>query len=107
LVEECAAALVQNFADYNAEFRAITRRAPQRFEERDWRGSQRDAVERIELYDKCVNRAVAHMRERLGEDAIERALWSSIKRRFTELINELTDLEFDKTFFNSVMRRSM
>jgi isocitrate dehydrogenase kinase/phosphatase len=106
LVDEGAAALVQNFADYNAEFRAITRRAPQRFEARDWRGSQRDAVERIELYDKCVNRAVAHMRERLGEDAIERALWSSIKRRFTELIDELPDLEFDKTFFNSVTRQT-
>ena len=106
LVDECAAALVQNFADYNAEFRAITRRAPQRFEARDWRGSQRDAVERIELYDKCVTRAVTHMRERLGEDAIERALWSSIKRRFTELIDELPDLEFDKTFFNSVTRQT-
>ena len=106
LVDEGAAALVQNFADYNAEFRAITRRAPQRFEARDWRGSQRDAVERIELYDKCVNRAVAHMRERLGEDAIERPLWSSIKRRFTELIDALPDLEFDKTFFNSVTRRT-
>lgn len=106
LVEECAAALVQAFADYNAEFRAVTRRAPRRFEARDWRSSQRDAVERIELYDKFVNRAVAHMRERLGEDATERALWSSIKRRFTELIDELTDLEFDKTFFNSVTRRT-
>jgi isocitrate dehydrogenase kinase/phosphatase len=106
LVEECAAALVQAFADYNAEFRAVTRRAPRRFEARDWRNSQRDAVERIELYDKFVNRAVAHMRERLGEDATERALWSSIKRRFTELIDELPDLEFDKTFFNSVTRRT-
>jgi isocitrate dehydrogenase kinase/phosphatase len=106
LVEECAAALVQAFADYNAEFRAITRRAPLRFEARDWRNSQRDAVERIELYDKCVNRAVAHMRERLGEDATERALWSSVKRRFTELIGELPDLEFDKTYFNSVTRRT-
>ena len=103
---ECAAALVQAFADYNAEFRAVTRRAPQRFEARDWRNSQRDAVERIELYDKFVNRAVAHMRDRLGEDATERALWSSIKRRFTELIDELPDLEFDKTFFNSVTRRT-
>ena len=46
------------------------------------------------------------MRERLGEDAIERALWSSIKRRFTELIDELPDLEFDKTFFNSVTRQT-
>ncbi len=106
LVDECAAALVQSFADYNAEFRAITRRAPQRFEARDWRNSLRDAVERIELYDKCVNRAVTQMRTRLGEDVTERALWCSIKRRFTELIDALPDLEFDKTFFNSVTRRT-
>ena len=46
------------------------------------------------------------MRARLGEDATERALWSSIKRRFTELIDALPDLEFDKTFFNSVTRRT-
>ena len=106
LVEDCAAALVRAFAEYNDEFRAITRRAPRRFEARDWRASLRDAVERIELYDKCVNRAVAHMHARLGEDATERALWSSIKRRFTELIDALPDLEFDKTFFNSVTRRT-
>src|ERR1700754_2703367 len=97
LVDTCAGALVQSFADYNAEFRSITRRAPQRFEERDWRGSLRDAVERIELYDKCVLRAVHQMQTRLGEDVTERALWSSIKRRFTELIDALPDLEFDKT----------
>src|SRR5262245_8955393 len=106
LVEECASTLVRAFADYNGEFRAITRRAPERFENRDWRGSQRDAVERIELYDKCVNRAATHMRERLGEDVSERALWSSIKRRFTELIEAFPDREFDKTFFNSVTRRT-
>src|SRR3989337_3489091 len=76
LVDECAATLVQSFADYNAHFRAVTRRAPQKFENRDWRGSLRDAVERIELYDKCVNRAVAQMQKRLGEDVTERALWA-------------------------------
>ena len=106
LVEECAAGLVRAFADYNAEFRSITRRAPQRFEARDWRGSQRDAVERIELYNLCINRAVAQMQGRLGEDVAERALWSSVKRRFTELIEALPDREFDKTFFNSVTRRT-
>jgi isocitrate dehydrogenase kinase/phosphatase len=104
LVESCAADLARAFADYNAEFRAITRRAPQRFESRDWKGSQRDAVERIELYGRCVTRAAATMHERLGDDVHERVLWSSIKRRFAELIEELTDKEFDKTFFNSVTR---
>ena len=79
---------------------------PQRFEERDWRGSLRDAVERIELYDRFVNRAVPQMRARLGEDVAERAIWSSVKRRFTELIEALPDREFDKTFFNSVTRRT-
>lgn len=107
VVEQCAVALVRAFADYNNEFRVITQRAPQRFEERDWRGSARDSVERIELYDRCVNRVVAQMRTRLGEDAGERALWSSVKRRFTELIETLPDREFDKTFFNSVTRRTM
>jgi isocitrate dehydrogenase kinase/phosphatase len=106
LVERSAVALVEAFAHYNAEYRAITRRAPQRFESRDWRGSLRDAVERIELYDRCVYRAVAQMKAKLGDDATERALWSSVKRRFTELIELLPDQEFDKTFFNSVTRRT-
>jgi isocitrate dehydrogenase kinase/phosphatase len=106
LVEHCATTLAAAFAHYNAEFRAITRRAPSRFESRDWRASLRDAVERIELYDHCVNRAVAQMRDKLGEDTSERAVWSSIKRRFTELIEALPDREFDKTFFNSVTRRT-
>ena len=56
LVQDCAQVLVDIFADYNAEFRAVTRRARQRFEERDWRGSQRDAVERIELYAQVRRR---------------------------------------------------
>lgn len=106
LVEDCAVTLVEAFAHYNAEFRSITRRAPQRFESRDWRGSLRDAVERIELYDRCVNRAIAQMRDKLGEDITERAVWSSIKRRFKQLIAALPDREFDKTFFNSVTRRT-
>jgi isocitrate dehydrogenase kinase/phosphatase len=46
------------------------------------------------------------MRAKLGEDASERATWSSVKRRFTELIEALPDQEFDKTFFNSVTRRT-
>ena len=106
LVESCAAELARAFADYNAEFRAITRRAPKRFEERDWKGSQRDAVERIELYGRYVTRTVAAMRERLGENVHERSIWSAVKRRFAELIEDLSDKEFDKTFFNSVTRRT-
>ena len=78
LIQESAQALVDSFAEYNADFRAVTQRAPQHFEDRDWRASQRDAVERIDLYRRYVAGAVELMRHELGEDVHERAIWSSI-----------------------------
>ena len=104
LVQDCAQTLVDAFADYNADFRAITQRARQRFEDKDWRGSQKDAVERIELYSKYVDSSVKLMRSRLGDEATERSVWSSIKRRFDEIIDPLPDSEFTKTFFSSITR---
>ncbi len=106
LIQDCAQALVDAFADYNAEFRAVTSRARQRFEERDWRGSQRDAVERIGLYSKYVDGAVEIMHRMLGEDVHERAIWSSIKRRYADIIDPLPDNEFPKTFFCSITRQT-
>ncbi|HXO14820.1 MAG TPA: isocitrate dehydrogenase kinase/phosphatase AceK regulatory subunit, partial [Steroidobacteraceae bacterium] len=54
LAQDCARQIVAAFAHYNGEFRAITRRAPLRFDARDWRDSQQDAIERIGLYDRVV-----------------------------------------------------
>jgi isocitrate dehydrogenase kinase/phosphatase len=102
---DCARHLVAAFASYNAEFRAITRRAPLRFDNRDWKGSQRDAVERIELYDRFVAQTIAELRAALGSEALERARWCEIRGEFAALIAELPDPEFTKTFFSSVSRR--
>ena len=93
------------FVEYNAEFRAITRRAPLRFDARDWKGSQRDAVERIELYDRFVARTVAELRAMLGERAQDRGLWIRIRADFAGRIAALPDTEFTKTFFSSISRR--
>jgi isocitrate dehydrogenase kinase/phosphatase len=101
----CALEIVEAFARYNAEFRAITRRAPLRFDNRDARGSQLDAVERIELYDRFVNQAIAELRQRLGEAALDRDLWRQIHRDFAAQITALPDPEFTKTFFSSISRR--
>jgi len=102
---ECSRHIVDAFAHYNAEFRAITRRAPQRFDARDWKGSQRDAVERIELYDRFVNQTIAELREQLGAAAGDRALWRQVHDQFGAQIQELPDPEFTKTFFSSISRR--
>ncbi len=104
LARECAAEAVDAFERYNAEFRGITRRAPLHFEERDWQSSQRDAVERIELYGRYVDRTVAALRLRLGAEATDRALWGAIKDEFARRIDALPDAEFRKTFFNSLTR---
>jgi isocitrate dehydrogenase kinase/phosphatase len=102
---DCAAAIVAAFAGYNAEFRAITRRAPERFEARDWAGSQADVVARLELYATSVNGAVADMRRRLGDSAHDTALWAAIKAEYERRIESLADPEFLKTFFSSITRR--
>jgi isocitrate dehydrogenase kinase/phosphatase len=102
---ECARQIVAAFARYNAEFRAITRRAPSRFDARDWKGGQRDAVERIELYDRYVNQTIAELRSGLGAAAQDRALWRQIRAEFAAQITALADPEFTKTFFSSISRR--
>jgi isocitrate dehydrogenase kinase/phosphatase len=93
------------FVEYNAEFRAITRRAPLRFDVRDWKGSQRDAVERIELYERFVALTVAELQALLGEQARDRELWTRIRADFAGRIAGLPDAEFTKTFFSSISRR--
>lgn len=104
-MRDCARHIVEAFANYNAEFRAITRRAPLRFDARDWKGGQRDAVERIELYDRFVNQTSAQLRTLLGTAALDRALWRALRSEFAAQIAGLADPEFTKTFFSSISRR--
>ena len=101
----CARQIARAFADYNAEFRSITRRAPQHFDSRDWKTSQRDAIERIELYDRFVNRTILVLRTMLGTCALDRQLWEQIRAYFVAEIAVLPDEEFTKTFFSSITRR--
>jgi isocitrate dehydrogenase kinase/phosphatase len=105
VARECARYIAQAFADYNAEYRAITRRAPRHFDSRDWKTSQRDAVERIELYDRFVDRSIAALRARLTDQALDRRVWTRIRIEFETEIAGLSDGEFTKTFFSSITRR--
>jgi isocitrate dehydrogenase kinase/phosphatase len=105
IAQDCARYIVEAFAHYNAEFRAITRRAPLRFDSRDFRAGQQDAIERILLYDRFVNQTIVELRARLGPRALERSLWRQIRSAFAERITALPDPEFTKTFFSSISRR--
>ena len=105
LAETCARLIRDGFVDYDARFDEVTRRARLRFERRDWAGSREDAVERIELYDRCVAETSALLESRLQGDAADRALWSSVRDRYAALIADQLDQELFKTFFNTLTRR--
>jgi isocitrate dehydrogenase kinase/phosphatase len=105
LAEQGAALLRDRFADYHARFAEVTRRARARFEARDWAGARTDAVERIELYDRCVAEASERMQALLGDAAADRLLWNRIRDGYARLIEPLIDQELYKTFFNTLSRR--
>lgn len=104
LAKKIASTICDDFSDYNNEFRAITRKARTRFETRDWKGSQRDAVERIELYEIVVNRTAVELKHRLGHLCKNKPLWAAIKACYANNIVRYPDSEFYKTFFSSITR---
>ena len=102
---EFACRIVDAFRAYNDDFGAITRQAKQRFETRNWIAGQADAAERIDLYDKSVNRAVHVLKRDLGDCSFDKALWHQIRDAYAREITEFADSEFYKTFFSSITRR--
>jgi len=102
-----AVLLRDGFADYNAQFAAVTRRAKARFEQRDWAAARADAVERIELYDRCIAATTTTLETLLAEGVNDRVLWSRIRDHYAQLVAGLIDQELYKTFFNTISRRSL
>ena len=105
LPRRTAAEIFSAFEDYNHTFQAITRRAERRFLAREWQLGQRDAVERIELYDRRVEKCLADLVGRLGRQVADEATWREIKAEFASLIANCPDRKFDATFFNSLTRK--
>ncbi|MCI4567970.1 bifunctional isocitrate dehydrogenase kinase/phosphatase [Lysobacter sp. CFH 32150] len=101
-----AAALIHDaFDDYTARFSDITRRARRRFERRDWRLAQVDAVARIDLSEVCLKETLERLERLLDERLRSRPFWALIRRAYAERIATLPDRELLKTFFNSLSRR--
>lgn len=105
LAEAAALDIRNGFAHYNERFRAITRRAQQRFEARDFVSARADALERIDLYDICVRATTQRLETLLRTRARDRSLWLSIRRGFADLIAPQLDKELNKTFYNTLTRR--
>ena len=99
------AAIHAAYERYHRGFEEITRRARDRFEQRDWLGAQTDATERLTLYKVHLDGAVSDARDILQDAVMERTLWASMKALHAVGTRGRPDAELEQTFFNSVTRR--
>jgi isocitrate dehydrogenase kinase/phosphatase len=105
LANICAQTILEAFISFQEQFQEITSRARRRFRDRDWRGMQQDAVERLDLYRLVLDPAVSKIHTLLDERLQEKLIWTSMKAVFSGLIADRDDWEIAETFFNSVTRR--
>ena len=97
--------LVDAFLQYNGNFRALTQRAADCFESRDWQRGRDNAVARIELYERAVSRAISELAPVIEDVDSAREHWRDVKVEYAARIREYPDNEFFKTFFSSISRR--
>ncbi len=102
--KQYAATIAEHFRAYNDEFGRITRRAALNFLAEDWQSAQRDAVERIELYERWVTRCLAAIAGELPQRLTDPPLWGDIKLAYDIIVARRPDSDFYRTFFNSVSR---
>jgi isocitrate dehydrogenase kinase/phosphatase len=105
LAQQLAACIVRGFEDYHRAFAEVTRRARVRFQSGDWSDAQRDAVERIALYDQCIARCREQLDCLQQGGAPSHALWGQVKAGFAALVDARIDGELYKTFYNTLTRR--
>ena len=101
---ETASMIFSAFVKYNDNFIRITKRAKERFEKKDFSGSQKDLIERIALYDKSVSRSRSLVADAIGSKEANTEIWERLRLVYWKRVSDIPNGEFSKTFFNSVHR---
>ncbi len=93
------------FVALRGGFNAITARARKRFEARDWQGIQDDAVERLEIHPRMLDRTLGDLKVLLGERLTDLGYWRQTRQAYAAMLAEEPNRELAETFFNSTTRR--
>jgi isocitrate dehydrogenase kinase/phosphatase len=101
----CAEAALDAFVEYERHFDEITRRARDRFLNREWRGSFDDARERLLLYSLILSSLTNRVSELMAERLNDRSVWIATKAAYSALIAKSSRWEIAESFFNSLTRR--
>ena len=95
----------RGFEEFHESFRAVTRRAKERFEGRDWPGTRRDTVHRMSLHTRFVDATLEALRGELGDWVSEHEFWDELREAYALAILGSDDFELAQTFFNSCTRK--
>jgi isocitrate dehydrogenase kinase/phosphatase len=106
-LDSVAKLVTRVFDSYLSEFLIISRRAQTRFEERDWRGGRRDALERLSLYEKVLSQLTVQIESALGTAACDRSTWVDLKPIYARMVAGRRTADIAETFFNSITRKLM
>lgn len=102
-----ARVVLEAYEGYAEGFWAITARARERFERRQWRELQADTRERLELYQHFVEAALSRLPGAGDGEADARSGWRQAKELFSEQARSRGDGELAETFYSSVVRRAL
>ena len=103
--QRAAALILEQHLACRERFAALTRRARDLFESRDWPARQQLSAARLDLYGAMVAETLDRLRPLLGERLADRPAWSMIRGAVAARIAERDDRELAETFHNSITRR--
>ncbi len=105
LNRQAAHLIERSFDEFFREFGAITLKAQERFEKRNWHGALHDSVERLDLRGLWVEKTIAKLTALLGPRLEDRDLWTVIKEDYRKEASQRPDVELAEIFYSSVTRK--
>jgi isocitrate dehydrogenase kinase/phosphatase len=99
--------LLTGYEAYVQGFHAITRRAQQRFESRDWQGSIQDGLARLRLYKEHIDAVAERCSQAFGADTYRPDFWEQAKDVCLSTVAPFYDDDLALMFVDSVIRRTL
>jgi len=103
-IRQSAKIIFDGYKQHNHAFNLLTLRAKKRFEDCDWTGQHKDAVERLNLYENKLYQLAPLLAKTLGMLTYEESIWVDIKQHYARLIAFYENKDLAETFFNSITR---
>src|SRR5256714_13749077 len=102
LARDCAGVWRGVFDEYHEAFRAAAGRSARHFPLRDWLAVRDEATDRLRLYARNVDHAIAQIGKRARQDRADRGLWVAMRDEYAALVDGRPAPQDAQAFFSTV-----